>query len=175
MAKNGSILLAIDTKKEILKLSHREMLKLTHWTETQSKIIEQTEILVMTTGIAELNIHLPPFSINGKKQYFLLNKVPVISFEQEITGVISTLINITEFKREVYFLKYILNKLPGSIYWKDNNGVYLGCNEFVFNMAGNKDVIGKTDFDMPWKEYAQEIRRIDKTVIDTKKMQIICY
>jgi len=101
--------LSVGSKKEILKLPHREMLKLTNWTETQSKIIEQTEILVMTTGIAELNIHLPPFSVNGEKQYFLLNKVPVINFEQEITGVISTLINITEFKKEVYFLKYILN------------------------------------------------------------------
>ncbi|MGD9152197.1 MAG: hypothetical protein PVG30_00855 [Gammaproteobacteria bacterium] len=29
------------------------------------------------------------------------------------------------------FLKNIIANLPGSIYWKDRNGVYLGCNNYV--------------------------------------------
>ncbi len=73
-------------------------------------------------------------------------------------------------KSENFSLRSIIEKLPGSIYWKDRKGFYLGCNDFVFKMAGAsnyKDIIGKTDFEMPWKDYAEEIRLIDEKVMQT--------
>lgn len=76
---------------------------------------------------------------------------------------------VEEQKREIFYLKSIINKLPGSIYWKDENGVYLGCNDFVLDMAGSKEVIGKTDFDLPWSDYAEEIGKIDATVIEENR------
>lgn len=59
----------------------------------------------------------------------------------------------------------IIQSLPGSIYWKDSEGRYLGCNQVVLEMAGMKSIIGKTDFDMPWAESAQTIRDNDLKVI----------
>jgi PAS domain S-box-containing protein len=70
---------------------------------------------------------------------------------------------------EIY-LNNIVAHLPGSIYWKDRNGVYLGCNDFVANMAGLKnrfDVIGKTDYELPWKEYADELQAVDQKIMNT--------
>jgi PAS domain S-box-containing protein len=78
---------------------------------------------------------------------------------------------IEEKRAEIFRLKSVIEKLPGSIYWKDRNGVYLGCNEFVLKMAGarhDKEIIGKTDFNMPWKRYAEELRIIDKKVLKTE-------
>ncbi len=66
----------------------------------------------------------------------------------------------------------ILAKAPGHIYWKDAKGVYQGSNDaqaiFLGYKAG-KDLIGKTDFDLPWKEQAIHLQQIDNQVMETKK------
>ncbi|WP_237762325.1 hypothetical protein [Legionella shakespearei] len=46
-------------------------------------------------------------------------------------------------------LSSIIKSLPGSIYWKDKEGYYLGANDTMLEMVGMTSVIGKTDFDMP--------------------------
>ena len=74
---------------------------------------------------------------------------------------------IDSLKKEIFYLKNIIRNLPGSIYWKNKKGEYLGCNNFVSEMAGMKDIVGKTDFDFPWKEYATQIRNVDQQVIKT--------
>jgi two-component system aerobic respiration control sensor histidine kinase ArcB len=73
---------------------------------------------------------------------------------------------IDKQKKEIFYLKSIIKKLPGSVYWKNKEGVYLGCNDFVLDMAGTKEVIGKTDYDLPWSEYAQEIYTTDRSIIE---------
>lgn len=66
----------------------------------------------------------------------------------------------------------ILAKAPGHIYWKDAQGVYQGSNDaqaiFLGYKTGN-DLIGKTDFDLPWKEQAIHLQQIDKQVMQTQK------
>lgn len=45
---------------------------------------------------------------------------------------------------------YILNQIAGNVYWKDRNGVYLGCNDAFAKACGlksPKDIIGKVDSD----------------------------
>lgn len=66
------------------------------------------------------------------------------------------------------YLKNILMRLPGSIFWKDQNGVYLGCNEFQAKMAGlnlPEDLIGKTDYELPWKNIADKLTENDQRII----------
>jgi PAS domain-containing protein len=36
---------------------------------------------------------------------------------------------INELRKENYRLKNILKKIPGSVYYKDDKGVYLYCND----------------------------------------------
>ena len=64
-------------------------------------------------------------------------------------------------KSENFRLKSIIENLPGSIYWKDKNGVYLGRNTYSMEKMQSvelehgraKDaVIGKTDYDFFSKE-----------------------
>ncbi len=62
-------------------------------------------------------------------------------------------------------LASIIKELPGSIYWKDINGVYLGCNDTMLEMTGMKSIIGKTDFEMPWAASAETIRNNDLKVM----------
>lgn len=58
----------------------------------------------------------------------------------------------------------IVKKLPGIVYWKDKEGVYSGCNDALLEMAG-MDVIGKTDYDLPWGNQANQLRQNDLDVM----------
>ncbi len=73
--------------------------------------------------------------------------------------------NLTEELRENRtMLQQILDTVPQAIFWKDKSGVYLGCN-LVFppavGLVGTEQVIGKTDFDMPWPRKEAEVYRED--------------
>jgi len=64
-------------------------------------------------------------------------------------------------------LKTIIDTAPTRIFWKDKEGVYLGCNAAFLHDARlekESDIIGKTDYDMVWKENAELFREDDRCV-----------
>ena len=75
-------------------------------------------------------------------------------------------------------LQLIMDSIPQLIFWKDINSTYLGCNQNFIKITGNyniEDIIGKTDYDMPWsKEEADMYRSDDRVVMytDTAKYNI---
>ena len=68
-------------------------------------------------------------------------------------------------------LDNILNNVPLSIFWKDRHSVYMGCNRAFAKAAElktQKDIIGKTDYDLPWKKEESDFyREIDEKIINT--------
>lgn len=65
-------------------------------------------------------------------------------------------------------LQNFIDGIAGSVYWKDRNGVYLGCNETFIkkgNLASKKDIIGKTDFDV-WPSSAPSLVESDTRVME---------
>ncbi|WP_051272610.1 PocR ligand-binding domain-containing protein [Fundidesulfovibrio putealis] len=61
-------------------------------------------------------------------------------------------------------LATILNTVPQSIFWKDRDSVYQGCNRAFAKAAGIDDpalIVGKTDFDLPWLPEESEAYRAD--------------
>lgn len=64
----------------------------------------------------------------------------------------------------------IINTIPVRIFWKDRNSVYLGCNKIFANDAGfsdPKDLIGKDDFHMGWRDQAELYRSGDRQVMES--------
>lgn len=62
----------------------------------------------------------------------------------------------------------ILDSIAASIYWKDLNGRYLGCNSYMLKMSGlpnRESIIGKHDSELPWKSIAAQICEADQKVI----------
>ena len=61
--------------------------------------------------------------------------------------------------------------MPQAIFWKDRNSVYLGCNKTFANAIGlrdPKDIVGKTDYDLPWlAKDTESYRRDDREVISS--------
>ncbi len=58
----------------------------------------------------------------------------------------------------------LIDAIAASIYWKDKDGYILGCNKYMLKMAGvsnRSEIIGKTDYELVWKDYADKIRAAD--------------
>jgi rsbT co-antagonist protein RsbR len=66
-------------------------------------------------------------------------------------------------------LQLVLDNLPQAVFWKDRASRFLGCNQRLLADAGLTsvdDIIGKTDFDMPWKDHAAAYQADDREVIE---------
>ncbi len=86
-------------------------------------------------------------------------------------------VEITERKRSEealresqQMLQLVMDNIPQFIFWKDRNFVFLGCNRNFAQLAGvgsPKNIVGKTDYDMPWKKEANLYRECDCRVMET--------
>lgn len=76
----------------------------------------------------------------------------------------------TELKKQRDLFELVINSVPSSIFWKDLNSVYMGCNSHFAQAAGlceRERVIGKDDKAMIWKKDADVYRANDQEVIRT--------
>lgn len=83
----------------------------------------------------------------------------------------------TESKSHTAALSGIVANMPGHLYWKDKNGVYLGCNDRQARSLGltqGSQVVGKTDFELPWGEnVARAFIENDRRIMQTGKSESI--
>lgn len=121
-------------------------------------------------------------STTESKFVFLTQKIPII-LKNKIVGVAGISLDITvrkkneekillELKNSERTLNDILDNLPGHVYWKDKDGVFLGCNRLQVTSAGftkKSDIIGKTDYEFPWRADVEKIMESDRIVMETKK------
>jgi len=72
-------------------------------------------------------------------------------------------------------LRSIIDTVPVRIFWKDKNSKYLGCNTLFAkdaNISDQADLIGKSDFELPWKEQAQSYIDDDSLVMNLEKEKL---
>jgi len=67
-------------------------------------------------------------------------------------------------------LQHVIHNIPQHVFWKDQNLNYLGANAVFIKSAGLREpaeIVGKSDFDLSWKESAEMYRADDRAVIET--------
>jgi PAS domain S-box-containing protein len=74
-----------------------------------------------------------------------------------------------EIRRQASVINSLLDGIPDLIYFKDINGVYLGCNPSFAEYVGKprEDILGKTDYDLFEKAQADFLRNNDRLVFET--------
>lgn len=83
-----------------------------------------------------------------------------------------------ELLEKEHFLQTLLDldAFPLSVFWKDTNSIYLGCNRAFLrdaNLTKIDDIIGKSDYEMPWAETeAENYRADDHEVIESNQAKL---
>jgi len=95
----------------------------------------------------------------------------VIAERQSAEAERANLIREAAEQKHQAMLRSVLDTIPQFVFWKDKNGVYLGCNQVFANTVGLSrpdEIVGKTDFDLPWpRAEAEAYRAEDASVLST--------
>ncbi|MEQ8190196.1 MAG: PAS domain S-box protein [Candidatus Eremiobacterota bacterium] len=91
---------------------------------------------------------------------------------RDITARKKTEEELVESKK---MLQLVLDTIPARVFWKDRNSVLMGCNRLLALDAGlssPEEIIGKSDFELIWKEEAEHYRSDDAIVMETGKPKL---
>ena len=116
-------------------------------------------------------------SVAGKTKAELLKEVQklrtrVKKLEKSATSLKNDSTELFELRQ---LFPLVLNTIQQSVFWKDVNSRFLGCNKLFAIDAGLKspdEIIGKTDHDFNWKDRIEEYIRDDKFVMDSRKPKL---
>ncbi len=75
-----------------------------------------------------------------------------------------------ELYRSRQMLQLVLDNIPQRVFWKDRALRYLGCNRAAADDAGLADpqaIVGRSDFDLAWRESAAAYQQDDRQVMET--------
>lgn len=131
---------------------------------------------VMAKGVPQLHVLTSRLHVNGEQLWFNGNKIPIQGLDGEVMGILCMFENISdrqradELNKSAELLQLVLDNIPQALFWKDRELVYLGCNRNWGEAAGLQnplEVVGKTDYDLIWKEEAELYREQDRQVMET--------
>lgn len=113
-------------------------------------------------------------NIGGKRRYIFFEATPVRNSKNEIIAAVETLEDITERRlaeesaaAQNNLLNEIMNAIPNPVYYKDLNGIYLGCNESYKIFVGKTDdeIVGHKLSDIMSEEYSRQSIYQDEIVL----------
>ncbi len=101
----------------------------------------------------------------------------VVKIESQLLSVQKNLrASLVDLKDSRVLLQNIIDSTPAAIFWKDKNNRYLGVNKLFLenvNIKEYSEIIGKTDFEMPWsKTEASKFTKDDNEIMNTKTPKI---
>lgn len=111
----------------------------------------------------------------GEVYDVLFTKAPFYDLDGRVQGVIGSFLDITKRKQaeqEVVqgreFQKALLNSLSNPIFFMGRDGRYLGCNPAFerFKSIKERDLIGKSVFDLEAADLARVLRDKDQRIFD---------
>ncbi|QIR15428.1 GGDEF domain-containing protein [Shewanella aestuarii] len=78
------------------------------------------------------------------------------------------------FSKDNPFLQFTIDTLPVPIFYKDINGIYLGCNKAFedFIKISREDLVGASVYDLFAKDLADIYQSADKALFDNPGVQI---
>jgi PAS domain S-box-containing protein len=145
------------------------------------KYYEQDQRLFRELGVQVYETQVQCF--DGEMRDFYFTKATFKNFVGEVAGIVGVMLDITKRKQTEETLRAshlivegIINAIPVRVFWKDRNLVYLGCNAIFARDAGfadPKDIVGKDDYQMGWRDQAELYRSDDLAVIESGRSKLL--
>jgi PAS domain S-box-containing protein len=112
---------------------------------------------------------------DGAKRYIEMSAVSLKDLDGK-THTVAQVLDVTErrqteqaLRSSQQLLQSVMDNIPQAVFWKDRELRYLGCNQAFAEDAGlttPQDIVGKTDYDMPWTAQAEAYRSDDRLVME---------
>ncbi len=139
----------------------------------EAEIIRNIDKEIMQTGIPKI-VEESVTNKNGKMEDYLSHKIPLKNKNGDIVGLLGVSVDITAAKQETQdkldMLENIIAVMPGTVYWMNRQGIYLGCNDNeakVIGLASRKNIVGKRNIDLPGFLIAEFLDPINEKVMST--------
>ena len=173
---------------ELLGLSHKQQIlgkkeqSVITSNKESSTILQQLEREILRGEHNEASIEIAYQLPNKKISNLNFIKTPIYDHHGEVMGVLSVCIDLTEIEKEKkrieqlsVELQTIIDNVPCAVFWKDTESRFLGCNKRFAEFANlnPEDIVGKTDYELPWsREESDNYRADDKKVMMLKQAKL---
>lgn len=116
----------------------------------------------------------------GRSVRVLTNGTPLLNADGSLRGYRGFDTDITErtqaveeIKRRSALIDSLLDSIPDVIFFKDINGIYLGCNPPFAEFVGKAkyEIVGKTDYDLFPAEVADAFRDNDRRMLELREIR----
>lgn len=124
---------------------------------------------------------------NGPKGVALSQKTPLYDKKGSVCGLLGISLDITQQKRtqqnlleakaQIHkteeMLRFLIDVMPGNVYWRDENEILLGCNEQQAKMLGansSQEIVGKSYQELYGPEEVLDIRHNDNLTMQLDKL-----
>ncbi len=115
------------------------------------------------------------------KGAFQITTTPLYDGDGRILGSIHVATDISDLKEaqdnlleQINFLQVLIDTIPAPIFYKDKNGLYLGCNKAFEKYIGlpKEKILGRSIFEISDIDLAEENHRIDEELYKNPGKQI---
>jgi PAS domain S-box-containing protein len=143
--------------------------------KNEAELYRSDDRFVIESCVPKLSYDEPQTSPEGELKWLRTSKVPLRNNDNQIIGVLGMYEDITDHKQaekllmnEKALLRSLIDSATDLIYFKDCNGIYIGCNKASEKFIGisESQQIGKSDFDLFDHDMADYIRQYDKKVLE---------
>jgi len=106
---------------------------------------------------------------------------PIVAEDGMVLGGTGIIQDISEEKRaqkklgdQLHFLQTLIDTIPNPIFYKDTNGLYVGCNKaFEVRLGLNREqIVGKSVYDVLPKDLAEEYSQMDSELFRNPGEQV---
>lgn len=116
-----------------------------------------------------------PVWVSTNAQYYRTSSGEIGGVEGTTRDVTQMILAQNALRQSRAMLQQVLDATPTRIFWKDREARYLGCNRALLEDSGYGSVaelLGRTDFEMPWARYAELYRQDDFAVMTSGRPKL---
>ena len=96
----------------------------------------------------------------------------LLDHQEAVEALRKSVVEVSESRN---MLRLVMDTIPVRVFWKDTDSRLLGCNAHFAHDAGRlspEELVGKTDYDMSWREQADRYRMDDQQVMSSGKAKV---